>query len=135
MFATDELFIRSPQRLVQEALLHVHEDHRWWPEAGADGGYGWVALDIPTGARGRRVRFRASIADAREWEGFRWVFEDGAIAGTGEFWFEAYRDGTIVHHYLQGATVAAPVARQIRDYRWAIRIGLNGLKDALERAA
>lgn len=133
--ATDELFVRAPQRVVAEALLHVHDESSWWPAAKVAGGYGWVSLDAPTGAQGRRIAWKASIADAREWEGFRWEFESGPIQGTGEFWLEAYRDGTIVHHFLRADRVHGRPTAVVRDYRWALRIGLNGLKDELERRA
>jgi hypothetical protein len=84
---------------------------------------------MAAGRREGRVRWKVRIEDAREWEGFRCVFEEG-LRGESEFWLEAFGAGTIVHHFLR--VDDATSARAIEDHRWAIRRGLNGLKDSLE---
>ncbi|MFP5225720.1 MAG: hypothetical protein ACLGH3_09270 [Actinomycetota bacterium] len=129
--ATDEIFIRAPSRHIQEAFLHLHQDASWWRGVRARGGYGWLHIDAPTGRGNGRIRWKVRIEDAREWEGFRCVFEEGP-RGESEFWLEAFGSGTIVHHFLR---VEACSPRAIDDHRRAIRIGMNGLKDHLERIA
>lgn len=61
-----------------------------------------------------------------------WVFEDGPFIGTAETWLEAYRDGTIWHHFLSLGRATGREARSVQGYRWGMRAGLNGLKDELE---
>lgn len=134
MFATDEVFIEAPPETIDHALLHIHEAHAWWPGGRARGGYGWTELDLPTGKRNERIRFKARIDGARPGEGFSWLFEAGALAGRAEFWLERYRHGTIIHHFLtvDPAGPGPSPASRVRRYRWAIRRGLNGLKDHLD---
>ncbi len=129
----DDVFIEAPAHEVANTLLHAHEDPSWWPGLRARGGYGWLELDAPTGRCNERVRFKARIEGARD-EGFRWVFESGALVGHGEFWLEPYRRGTVAH-YLTAIRDQPALSRDVRAHRWAIRIGLNGLKDRFETPA
>jgi hypothetical protein len=136
--ATDELFIHASPEAVQRKLLGLSEDASWWPGARAGGGYGWVTLDVPVGLRRGRIRLKASIPNSREWEGFTWTLEEGDLVGRAEWWLEAFKDGTIVHYFLDAER--APRARRrlssvLRRHRWAIRRGLNALKDLLEERA
>jgi hypothetical protein len=136
--ATDELFIHASPEAVQRKLLGLSEDASWWPGARAGGGYGWVTLDVPVGLRRGRIRLKASIPNSREWEGFTWTLEEGDLLGRAEWWLEAFKDGTIVHYFLD--VERAPRARRrsssvLRRHRWAIRRGLNALKDLLEERA
>ena len=133
--ATDELFIQASPETVQRRLLGLSEDASWWPGARGGGGYGWVTLDVPVGMRRGRVRLKASIPNSREWEGFTWTLEEGDLIGRAEWWLEAFKDGTIVHYFLD--VERAPRARRrlstaVKRHRWAIRRGLNALKDLLE---
>jgi hypothetical protein len=132
---TDELYIESSPISVYRAVIGLSETADWWPGARAGGGYGWVTLDVPvTRARGR-MNFKASIPDARDGEAITWTLEEGALRGRGEWWFEAFKEGTVVHYYLD--VERAPGTRRrlssaVRRHRWGIRRGLNALKDVLE---
>ena len=124
---------------MQEALLGLSEDASWWPRARAGGGYGWVWLNIPTGRRFSRLYLKASIPSAREWEGFSWTLEEGELVGRAEWWLEAFKDGTIVHYYLDVDRGPAGKRRRlssiVRRHRLAMRLGMNALKDLLEARA
>lgn len=128
LHTSDDVYIDGPADEVHHALLHAHEDPSWWPGLRARGGWAWLELDAPTGRGTERVRFKVRIEEAREGASFRWVFESGPLHGHGEFWLEPYRHGTIVH-YLATVTESPKVTSAIRAHRWAIRAGLNGLKD------
>lgn len=130
---SDDVFVAAPPRAVQEAILHLHEDASWWPGCRARGGYGWLEVDAPAGPSRERVRFKVRIEDAREWEGFRWVFESGPLEGAAEFWLEGYRNGTIVHYLTALTRPASTAAGDVTRHRWAMRAGLNALKDRFER--
>jgi len=139
LYATDEIYIEARPRSIIEALTRLADDPSWWPGARAEGAYGWVRVEVPTGRPGSRVRFKASIGEVREWEGFSWTLGDGELVGRAEWWIEAFKRGAIVHHYLdvergpRGRWRRTPTV--LRRHRWAIRRGLNGLKDALEARA
>lgn len=135
LHTSDDVFVEAPAPAVHEALLHAHEDPSWWPGLRARGGYAWLELDAPTGRGDEHVRFKVRIEDARAEGGFRWIFESGPFDGHGEFWFEPFRHGTIVH-YVTAIEPRAGVraASAMRAHRWAIRRGLNGLKDRFARS-
>jgi hypothetical protein len=132
---TDELYVEAPPGSVYGAVVGLSERAGWWPGARAGGGYGWVTLDAPVGRARGRIRLKASIPNARDGEAITWTLEEGGLVGRGEWWFEPFKDGTIVHYYLD--VERAPGSRRrtsslIRRHRWAIRRGLNALKDVLE---
>jgi hypothetical protein len=134
--STDEIFIRAAPRTIIESLTRLNDEHAWWPGARTRGAYGWVEVSAPTGRIFSRVRFRASISPVREWEGFTWMLEQGELRGRAEWWIEAFKDGAMVHHYLDCERGDAGRWRRLptilRRHRWAIRRGLNALKDRLE---
>ena len=134
--ATDELFIEALPEDVIRALTRLSTDHAWWPGARAEGAYGWVRISAPTGRPLSRVTFKASIGPVREWEGFSWVLEEGELAGRAEWWIEAFGSGSIVHYYLDAERGQRGRWRRLssvlRRHRWAIRRGVNALKDTLE---
>ncbi|MGZ4105070.1 MAG: hypothetical protein ACXVP8_07385 [Actinomycetota bacterium] len=136
---TDELFIHAPPEAVQRRLLGLSEDAVWWPGARAGGGYGWVTLNVPVPRMRGRLKLKASIPNAREWEGFTWMLESGELVGRAEWWLEAFKDGTIVHYYLDVERGPGARGRRlstlVRRHRWAIRRGVNALKDGLEGRA
>jgi hypothetical protein len=132
---TDELFIHASPERVQRALLGLSEDATWWPGARTGGGYGWVRIDAPTGRPLARMHMKASIPSSREWEGFTWMLEEGDLVGRAEWWLEPFKDGTIVHYYLdveKGPRARGRMPTIVRRHRWAIRRGVNALKDVLE---
>ena len=134
--ATDEIFIRAPQRAIARAILDLSDDAAWWPGARVTGGYGWLELDIAVPRALRRVRFKVSVGPVREWEGFGWTLESGGLAGRAEWWFEAFKDGTIVHYFLDVEPTARGLrgaSSRLRAHRLAMRSGINALKDLLER--
>jgi hypothetical protein len=94
-----------------------------------------VTLDVPVGLRRGRMTLKASIPSAREWEGFTWTLEEGDLVGRAEWWLEAFKDGTIVHYFLdveRGPRARRRLSTALRRHRWAIRRGVNALKDLLE---
>lgn len=146
--STDELYIAAPRNVIARRLLDLSTDSTWWPGAHTSGEYGRVVVRAPAGARApkrarrarrglrRSVRFEAGIGPVREWDGFTWFLERGALSGRAEWWFEEFKEGTIVHHYLDAergdASRTRRMASVVRRYRWAIRGCLNALKDELE---
>jgi hypothetical protein len=144
--STDEIYIAASRNAIARRLLDLSTDASWWPGARATGEYGRVVVRAPAGARApkrgtarrarRAVTFEAGIGPVREWDGFTWFLERGALAGRAEWWFEEFKDGTIVHHYLDAERGNARKWRRmpsvVRRYRWAIRGCLNALKDDLE---
>ena len=135
---TDDVFIRAPQKRIARRLLDLADDSSWWPGVRARGTYGYVEVDAPAGRPFSRARFGAIISPVREWEGFTWTINQGDLAGRAEWWLEAFGDGTIVHYYLDLARAPGRRLRRtsasVRRHRWAIRRGLNALKDDLEAA-
>lgn len=137
--ATDEIYIPAPPREVIEALTRISVDASWWPGARATGEYGWVEVDAPSGRPLSRVRWRADISPVRDGEGFTWMLSNGELRGRAEWWIEAFKDGAIVHYYLdcergdRGRWRRLPTI--LRRHRWAVRRGLNGLKDAFAARA
>ncbi len=133
--ATDEIYIEASPRDIIDILTRLSADASWWPGARVRGEYGWVEISAPSGRPFGRVRFRADIGAVREWEGFTWMLVDGELIGRAEWWIEAFKDGSIVHLYIdcergpRGRWRRRPTI--LRRYRWAMRRGLNGLKDAL----
>lgn len=130
--SSDDVFIDGTATEIQEMLLHLHEDPSWWPGLHARGGYAWLELDAPTGPTAQRARFKVKIEESRPGEGFRWRFESGDLKGTAEFWFEGFRNGTIVHYLTSVEGEPKEMLHKIKRHRWAIRNGLNCLKDRLE---
>lgn len=126
--------MRAEPPAIIEALTRVSVDASWWPGARARGEYGWVELDLVAGPL-ERIRFRADVGPVRPGEGFGWAFTAGPMTGRAEWWLEAVSGGTSVHHLLDADAGRSGIAgpRTIhRRYRWALRRGMNGLKDALE---
>lgn len=137
---TDEIYIEAPPEEVQRALVGLSSGAAWWPGARVDGAGERVRVDAPIGgALARRVRFEAAVSHVREREGFTWMLERGELRGRAEWWLEAYKDGTIVHYYLDVERGDRGRARRmssvVRRHRWAVRRGVNGLKDLLEDRA
>jgi len=133
---TDEFFIDAPRETVQRCLLALGADGGdWWPGARAQSTGGRVRMAAPIGRARPRVRFGALIANIRPPEGFTWMLEDGELRGRAEWWLEEFKDGTIVHYYLdvERNRRARRLSTSVRRHRWAIRRGLNALKDLLEK--
>jgi hypothetical protein len=131
LHANDDVFVDAPPAEVYRRLLHVHEDSSWWPGARARGGFAWLELIAPAGPSKKFVHFKVRIEESRPDEGFKWVFEDGPLQGWGEFWFEPFRAGTIVH-YVASVQEKSRANSDLKLHRWAIREGLNAMKDALQ---
>jgi|GEM_PF-2887804 len=139
MSSTDEVFITAPLEDVQRALLQLGAGDPWWPRARVQTNGGRLSLDAPAGRRFARVKFAAAISNIRPREGLTWTLERGELRGRGEWWMESFKNGTIVHYYLDvepgdRGRFRRPSSR-VRRHRWAIRLGINGLKDFLELRA
>jgi hypothetical protein len=134
---TDEFFIDVPPERVLEQLADGVRIGEWWPGAhvSAEG----ERLRVRAPAFGRTatvVDFEARLDGIRPGEGLTWWLERGELHGRGEWWLEPFKDGTIVHYYLdvergdRGRT--RRMSSLIRRHRWAVRRGVNALKDLLE---
>lgn len=66
-----------------------------------------------------------------------WSLDRGELAGRGEFWLEPFKNGTIVHYYLDvdPRGRGRRLTSRVRRHRCALRRGLNALKDHLEAHA
>ncbi len=132
--------MRAPAESVFRMLDSLPRDAGWWPGArAAQGPGGLVRLRLPSFRRhSRAVRLRLRVDGVRPGVGLIWRIERGEIRGTGEWWLEPVEGGTVVH-YLLGAD-PGPRGRlrrfgsRVRRHRWAVRRGMNALKDRLERA-
>ncbi|MFN2613333.1 MAG: SRPBCC family protein [Actinomycetota bacterium] len=133
--ATDEIFIRAPQDAVHRALLAIGTTQgSWWPGARASSDGGRLVVRAKAGRVGKRTSFHAAIANIRPTEGLTWMLDGGDLRGRAEWWLEPFKDGTIVHYYLdveRGSRQS--LARALKHHRLAVRRGLNALKDVLER--
>lgn len=134
---TDEFFIDAPPARVQEELLDAARIRAWWPGSRATGNGERLAIKAPSFRRlASPVTFEARLEGVRPGEGFTWWLERGELKGRGEWWLEGFKDGTIVHYYLdvergdRGGRRRLSTA--VRRHRWAVRKGVNALKDLLE---
>lgn len=131
--SNDDVFIDAPPSAVHRALLQAGAGAAWWDGAviRADG----TALVVR--ARVARIRprtcFRATVGTVRPDEGFTWHVDGAEVRGTAEWWLEPFKAGTIVHHVFDAERAGwRRLATSVKRYRWAIRRGMLGLKDALE---
>jgi hypothetical protein len=134
---TDEFFIDAPPARVQEELVDAGRIGAWWPGARATGNGEHLTIKAPSFRRlAAPVSFVARLDGLRPGEGFTWWLERGELKGRGEWWLESFKDGTIVHYYLDvergdhGRRRSMSTA--VRRHRWAVRMGINALKDQLE---
>lgn len=133
---TDELFIDAPPAEVYRALVALGKDFSWWPGANASANGKRIELRAPVARLKPRVRFGATVDGVRVDEGLTWWLDAGELHGRAEWWLEGFKDGTIVHYFLDvepGSGWRRMPAR-VRRHRWAVRRGVNALKDELERA-
>lgn len=135
---TDELYVEARPEAIYQALLDPGSG--WWPGARAGISEGRVQVSAPGFHRlARRVAFEARVDKLRPGEGITWWLERGELRGRAEWWLEPFKDGTIVHYYLDVEPGERGRIRRwssrVRRHRWAVRRGLNALKDGLEAAA
>ncbi len=131
---TDEIFVDAPPADVYRALLTFGKDTSWWPGAKASSQGKRLTASLRCGRVGR-VRFQAGIDNVRPDEGLTWWMDAGELTGRGEWWLEPFKDGTIVHYYLEaepGRRGMRGMTGRVRRHRWAIRRGMNALKDEME---
>ena len=134
---TDEFFIDAPPARVQEELLDAARIRAWWPGARATSDDGLLTVRAPSFRRfASPVAFEARLDGVRPGEGFTWWLERGELKGRAEWWLESFKDGTIVHYYIDVERGDRGRARRmstaVRRHRWAVRMGVNALKDLLE---
>jgi uncharacterized protein YndB with AHSA1/START domain len=134
---TDEFFIGAPPQRVYESLVDPAAIPRWWPHARVRGAGDRFTLEAPALRRhSSGVTFQARLEGLRPGEGVTWWLERGELHGRAEWWLEGFKDGTIVHYYLDVERGDRGGARRmsslIRRHRWALRRGVNALKDLLE---
>ncbi len=134
---TDEFFIDAPPERVYDELIDVTRIRSWWPGARAQGNGATLEVRAPSFRRvARPVSFGARIEGLRPGAGLTWWLERGELRGRAEWWLEAFKAGTIVHYYLDVERGDGGRARRtrsaVRRHRWAVRRGINALKDLLE---
>lgn len=134
---TDEFFIDAPPIRVYEALIEPARVPEWWPGARAGIKDGRMILRAPGFRRlARPVSFEARLDGMRPGEGVTWWLERGELRGRGEWWLEGFKAGTIVHYYLDvergDRAGRRRMSSAVRRHRWAVRRGVNALKDRLE---
>jgi hypothetical protein len=134
---TDEFFIDAPPERVYDELIDPVRVRVWWPGVRAAGNGAAVEIRAPGFRRvARPVSFTARVEGLRPGQGFTWWLEHGELRGRGEWWLEAFKAGTIVHYYLDVERGDRGRRRRMRSavrrHRWAVRLGVNALKDVLE---
>lgn len=134
---TDEFFIDAPPRRVYEALTDPARMAEWWPGARISPSDGRIAVRAPGFRRvASPVSFEARLEGLRPEQGVTWWLDRGELHGRGEWWFEAFKAGTIVHYYLDvergDHSGRRRMSSSVRRHRWAVRRGVNALKDRLE---
>lgn len=132
---TDELFIEAPPHRVFEALAEPARIPGWWPGVRVRVEGGRLHLRAPGFRRlGRPVSFEARVDGLRPGEGLTWWLERGELRGRAEWWLEPFKAGTIVHYYLdvERGRGGRRMSASVRRHRWAVRRGVNALKDRLE---
>ena len=134
---TDEFFIDAPPARVYEELTDAARIGEWWPGARVSNSGGRIHVRAPSFRRvARPVRFAARFEGLRPGEGLTWWLEEGELRGRAEWWLEGFKAGTIVHYYLDvergGRGRLRRLTAAVRRHRWAVRRGVNALKDRLE---
>jgi len=133
---TDEFYIEASPQRVYEALTGGSMA-TWWPGARTTERDGALSVRAP-GARRLTspIAFEARVEGLRPGEGVTWWLDRGELRGRGEWWLESFKAGTIIHYYLDVERGDRGRARRmtsaIRRHRWAVRRGVNALKDRLE---
>lgn len=135
---TDEFFIDAPPKLVYDALTEPEAFREWWPGVRTGFTAGRLAVRAPGFRKlASPVSFEARLDGLRPGEGVTWWLDRGELQGRGEWWFEAFKAGTIVHYYLDvergNRGRSRRISSSVRRHRWAIRRAMNALKDRLER--
>lgn len=130
---TDELFIDAPPDEVYRALVTLGKDASWWPGARTSSRGKEITVSAPV-QRLARVRFGATVDGVRPDEGLTWWLKSGELHGRAEWWLEKFKAGTIVHYFLdvEPGEGWRPMQARVRRHRWAVRRGINALKDNLE---
>ncbi len=134
---TDEFFIDAPPARVYDELIDAARIRGWWPGVRARNAGDRIEVRAPAFRRlARPVRFEARLDGLRPGEGLTWWVEKGELRGRGEWWLEGFKAGTIVHYYLDVERGDRGRARRmssaVQRHRWAVRRGVNALKDRLE---
>lgn len=130
----DDVYVKAPPTEVYRVLADLPGYPGWWKGArvGRQGELFLLSLPVPTFLP-RRISFLARVHGVREGTGFLWEITSSHLSGEGEFWLERYRSGTICHYILRVERARNP--RELVRHRWAVRGGLNSLKDLLEGRA
>lgn len=134
---TDEFFIDAPPARVLDELANAGRIRAWWPGARVSDEGQRLRVRAPAfRSLSAAVVFEARLDGFRPGEGLTWWLERGELRGRGEWWLEAFKDGTIVHYYLDvepgDRGRARRMSSRVRRHRWAVRRGINALKDQLE---
>ena len=134
---TDEFFIDARPARVLDELAEADRVRAWWPGVRVTGVDGRVRVRAPSaGGLRRPVVFEARLDGLRPGEGLTWWLERGELRGRGEWWLEPFKEGTIVHYYLDvergNRGRRRRMSTAVRRHRWAVRRGVNALKDLLE---
>ena len=134
---TDEFFIDAPPARILDEVVNAAHIRAWWPGVRATGDGDRLRIRAPGFRRlASPVAFEARLEGLRPGEGVTWWLERGELRGRSEWWLEGFKEGTIVHYYLDVERGDRGRARRlsstVRRHRWALRRGVNALKDLLE---
>ncbi|MEY3019821.1 MAG: hypothetical protein RLZZ272_805 [Actinomycetota bacterium] len=125
--ADDAVVVRAPIGLVYRTVTDVAGWRTWWPAitvAASDAPERWR---LTLGRRWRPLRLEARASDWRHDVGFR-VGLEGDLRGSAEWWLEAVRGATIVHHLVDLEAVDPRAVRRAALLRRRVRSGLWGLQ-------
>lgn len=133
---TDEFYVEASPQRVFEALTGGAAAE-WWPGARVTQREDRMSVRAPGFRRlARPVAFEARVDGLRPGEGVTWWLERGELRGRGEWWLEGFKAGTIMHYYLDVERGDRGRVRRwssvVRRHRWAVRRGVDALKDRLE---
>lgn len=130
----DDTFIRAPRELVYRRLTDVGSWPTWWRgcrtdrQPDTDGHETWLLRARRD--RWRELRVHVQFHDFRHDTGLAMTLT-GDVDGRAEFWMSEGYGGVTLHHLMTGTTTRRPTAT-LATYRWVLRRGMFGCKDATQ---
>ncbi|MFA5785382.1 MAG: SRPBCC family protein [Actinomycetota bacterium] len=139
LYSVDEVYVDAPPQAVYDVLVKPAEYSSWWPAGAGEGGTVEVGTMFrlhvrPPGFLRRRQRFEVNVTGMRPGAGFE-VRYAGCLTGRSEWYLEPFKQGTVIHYFIDvevGDERLRRLQKRIIRHRFAIKRGMNGLKDRLE---
>jgi hypothetical protein len=120
----DRAFVAASLDTVDATLVDTRHYARWWPGTSPSGEDGRIRLPL------RRGGVEANPSGHRPGVGL-WL-ELPSYDGSLEWYLERFEEGTIVNAFLDVDLTGGRQERQLLRFRRSVRLGLFGLKRALE---